>query len=256
MAGASPLDICRHFKFGFCRYQERCRKPHVAEICTEENCEIESCSRRHPRACRYFESYKRCKFGEYCLYAHKVDPNTKEIEELKETLKLLNQKILAVEIVVTNLEKMIDKETENENGELKESHSNYSNICRTPITSSTLTVTNVNSTLNLPNPNSSPAEISPDFERIPQLDGGGSSRNVVQQRVKCDACRELFESQELLNEHMEIFEYGCEDCELCFSSEFEHDVHEHAVHPTEYFTYNKVSPRTKQKAIRYLNANM
>ena len=90
---------------------------------------------------------------------------------------------------------------------------------------------------------------------IPQLDGDGS-RDILQPSVKCDSCCEVFESQDLLNEHIEKYEYTCEDCRLCFSSEYEHDVHEHTEHPSDYFKYNKVSPRTKQNAIRYLTANL
>ena len=97
-----------------------------------------------------------------------------------------------------------------------------------------------------------PADISPG--RIPQLDGGGS-RDILQHSAKCDSCREVFECQDLLNKHIEKYEYACEDCRLCFSSEYEHDLHEHAEHPGDYFKYNKVSPRTKQKAIRYLTDN-
>ena len=42
------------------------------------NCEIENCLQRHPQECRYFRSYGRCKFSEYCFYEHKVGDETKD----------------------------------------------------------------------------------------------------------------------------------------------------------------------------------
>ena len=63
-------NTCPHFKFGYCRYQSLCRLTHVREICQNKACEIEECDKRHPRICRYWHDYGRCKFSEYCAYRH------------------------------------------------------------------------------------------------------------------------------------------------------------------------------------------
>ena len=54
---------------------------------------------------RFYESYKMCKFGEYCLYSHKLNPHLKVTEEMlkmaeelfKNTSQELKDKINAVD---------------------------------------------------------------------------------------------------------------------------------------------------------------
>ena len=54
--------MCYYFKFGHCRYGDTCRRRHNKIICAKENCEIFNCEQRHPKLCRYFKNYGRCKF--------------------------------------------------------------------------------------------------------------------------------------------------------------------------------------------------
>ena len=70
MAECLPNVICLYNKFGYCKYGENCRRKHENRICHSENCHIEICSKRHPRKCRYFATYKYCKFNQYCRYSH------------------------------------------------------------------------------------------------------------------------------------------------------------------------------------------
>ena len=63
-------NTCLHFKFGYCRYQSTCRLNHVREVCQVQSCDIKECDKRHPRICRYWHDYGRCKFSEYCAYLH------------------------------------------------------------------------------------------------------------------------------------------------------------------------------------------
>ena len=64
-------NVCRYFKFGFCKYLEKCRFVHVTEICENPECDAaRSCSLRHPRICKFYRDYKRCKFGEWCCFKH------------------------------------------------------------------------------------------------------------------------------------------------------------------------------------------
>ena len=69
--------VCRYFKYGHCRYQERCRYRHVNELCNDTDCVLNSCQKRHPRICIFFKEYKQCKFGAFCNYKHET-----EVEEL------------------------------------------------------------------------------------------------------------------------------------------------------------------------------
>ena len=101
--------VCQFFKYGFCKYRETCRKFHSEETCENEHCETLNCLKRHPRECKYYKIYKRCKFGSYCLFTHVSEESTKEandekldakfeyiekeVENLKATIKASNAKI-------------------------------------------------------------------------------------------------------------------------------------------------------------------
>ena len=66
---------------GFCKFQVNCKFKHVEGVCQETNCRNKSCSRRHPRKCRYFFLRNYCRFGQDCRYDHNFDceacPNLK-----------------------------------------------------------------------------------------------------------------------------------------------------------------------------------
>ena len=113
-------NVCRYFKFGHCKFNDKCRLLHVKEECENQACEIINCSLRHPRPCNYFRDYSRCKFSDYCSYKHvekqnssskcdnkeimeKLDSLTKTIyekddiiKELAEKVKILEEKVIAV----------------------------------------------------------------------------------------------------------------------------------------------------------------
>ena len=77
-------SICLHNKFGHCKFRETCRHPHNNEICEETNCEINKCSKRHPKSCRYFKDFNRCKFGDFCSFVHRELKNDAKEQELNE----------------------------------------------------------------------------------------------------------------------------------------------------------------------------
>ena len=66
----APQHVCRYWKFGHCNFLEKCRLMHVDEVCQNHECEVKNCNLRHPRICKYFRDYRRCKFGEYCSFRH------------------------------------------------------------------------------------------------------------------------------------------------------------------------------------------
>ena len=67
MAGAT---ICLYNKYGYCKYKNLCRYHHVVDKCEDENCDVTSCFKRHPKTCRYFYRYNRCKFNDSCSFSH------------------------------------------------------------------------------------------------------------------------------------------------------------------------------------------
>ena len=84
----SAKTICQFSKFGHCRFSVNCRLLHVKEICESESCETSKCPKRHPKACKFYAEYRRCKFGDYCSYSHDIKELFKEDTELRlETLE-------------------------------------------------------------------------------------------------------------------------------------------------------------------------
>ena len=76
---------------------------------------------------------------------------------------------------------------------------------------------------------------------IPQLDGSTNLStnhppNQHQDQLKptkeneCDNCQKVFENKEELKDHNEIYQFGCEDCYLCFTSKYYADLHELELH--------------------------
>ena len=87
--------ICRYFKFRFCKYLKKCLFQHVREICENNECDVKSCSLRHPKICSFFRDYNRCKFVEWCLFKY-VDKNMsikiKAVNKIKNLEKLIKEK--------------------------------------------------------------------------------------------------------------------------------------------------------------------
>ena len=97
MATHTFENVGKHNKFGFCKFQETCRFKHVKEICQEKSCEIETCSQIHPKECRYYKEYTRCKFGSYCFFRHEDKPrvNIQKFEEKINTFEEEQTKLQA-----------------------------------------------------------------------------------------------------------------------------------------------------------------
>ena len=74
--------VCKYNQRGYCKFKNKCRLFHNNEECPSENCEDELCDRRHPNACKFYESYGNCKFGSYCRYKHSVQNKSNEIDEM------------------------------------------------------------------------------------------------------------------------------------------------------------------------------
>ena len=55
------------------------------------------CRKRHPRPCRYFSAFQRCKFGEYCAFNHEltIDPILQQIKVMNERMEALKKQNFA-----------------------------------------------------------------------------------------------------------------------------------------------------------------
>ena len=87
-------NVCGWNKFGYCKFSEKCRKMHIQEICDQSACDIKKCKLRHPRICKIYRDYKRCKFDP-CAFKH-VE-NEYDIEEMRRENKKLHDKLQAIE---------------------------------------------------------------------------------------------------------------------------------------------------------------
>ena len=235
--------ICQHFKFGFCKHGEKCRKQHVEDICKNIECDIIRCRQRHPRLCRYFSVFKRCKFGDYCAYNHDlpINPVDKEIKAMNEKMEALerqvsekNREIIAL---LRKLEKtlklMIPPEVVSTNNCSATLPSNNKS------TKSTLALTTV--TINPSSPVISSHSSQSD---IPQLDG------QILSQFECENCGKSFESEEMLQTHGDEHGWGCDDCLLCFTSKYLADLHElehHAESPDSIGYIRDYIPETTKR---------
>ena len=84
-------STCQFYKYGYCRYRDTCRNLHIEENCENLQCDVSQCQKRHPRACKYFTNFKRCKFGNYCKFRHDLKENGLETTLSTKVLNLENK---------------------------------------------------------------------------------------------------------------------------------------------------------------------
>ena len=91
----NPKVICRYNKFGFCKYNTKCRFRHNDLLCEAKSCNVSECEKRHPRICKFKRDYGRCKFTP-CAYSHDkpkdVTENSEKIERIENKLKDIEKK--------------------------------------------------------------------------------------------------------------------------------------------------------------------
>ena len=70
-----------------------------------------SCLLRHPKVCKYFLNFRRCKFGDSCAFLHGPEKQTdaETVKELEQEIQHLQAKIIEIEIVHSELDKIEDK---------------------------------------------------------------------------------------------------------------------------------------------------
>ena len=104
----SNENVCQHYKFGFCKFANKCKYIHVKELCIERSCEKSNCNKRHPVTCFFYRQFNRCKFGSFCLYSHQDNERKKKINDLENKITNLEEK-------VGKLEKKLKKQADLEN---------------------------------------------------------------------------------------------------------------------------------------------
>ena len=72
-------NICKHNKFGFCKFGDKCQFRHINDLCLIKNCNVGACENRHPKFCYYQKNYGRCKFTTFCKYSHEKENQVIEI---------------------------------------------------------------------------------------------------------------------------------------------------------------------------------
>ena len=119
--------VCRHNKFGYCKFGAKCFRKHENRICENVGCPILDCSLRHPKNCRYFLEFQYCKFGTFCKFSHKIEESRDAKKELDDKeIKRLEDKIKHMEIEIESKTKEIEKIKEDFENEMKEK--NASNL--------------------------------------------------------------------------------------------------------------------------------
>ena len=109
-------EFCKFHQFGYCKFGSECKKLHTMDTCPTFQCQVEDCSLRHPRLCKFFTEFGRCKFGNGCFYFHLSTTNASNSEDekiraLMKEIETLKKKIKEMEILLFRVQKM-EKEIE------------------------------------------------------------------------------------------------------------------------------------------------
>ena len=104
---SGDTHVCKHYKFGFCKFGEKCHKQHLKETCQTEDCYLKTCPKRHPKICKFLSVSQVCKFGDACCYKHKLSAShckiLEQISSLQATISSMSESILALENEILRL---------------------------------------------------------------------------------------------------------------------------------------------------------
>ena len=232
MTMVTSENLCKFNQTGFCKHAAQCKRKHVNEICQDQSCNLSTCLMRHPRICKFFFSYGRCKFGEFCAYLHRqfsesIDVKLRNLEEqLKAEIVNLKKEIETIKTIVKAKSRILSSQTQ-----------------------SNMTITNVNMH---PSNSSQVESLQSSFEQnIPQLDGAVETLPQPAPNHQCENCGVIFEAENALKEHIDDHEWGCDDCSLCLTSKYLADLHEIEYHGFEpdsiLYIQNHVPESTKKQ---------
>ena len=94
-------EVCKYFKYGYCKYRDNCRRHHNKEICEDGlSCKASKvCPKRHPKLCIKLASEGFCRHGETCSYRHDTRSSTK----IQNYVNLMKVKLENLEKVVQEM---------------------------------------------------------------------------------------------------------------------------------------------------------
>ena len=159
---ATSENICKFNQSGFCKFQSHCRKQHIMDICKNIECGMVTCIHRHPRVCRYFINFGRCKFNESCAFLHKSDDKVSELRrEQEKEVEKLRQEVKELQMQVNDLRNIVNQLMNSPN-----QTSSDLQVTRSSLLKSTLASNHSNLSINCrSNPPTNLDQV------IPQLDG-------------------------------------------------------------------------------------
>ena len=59
----------------------------------EKQSHLFNCEKRHPKVCKFFREYHRCKFTTFCRYSHTVTDNDEQIKEIEIKMDEIDKKV-------------------------------------------------------------------------------------------------------------------------------------------------------------------
>ena len=218
------------------------------EVCSNTQCNMVTCMYRHPRQCRYFNNFGRCKFDESCAYLHKKDESLsdlrkeqeKEIETLKRDIEELHQQVRELRSILQQISNPPEPA--------------QANLFKPPMPSTRTSITMVES-IHSNNLQANPGLV------IPQVDGSfnfvphttptlssedlDTPKNPSDLSLQCETCHMNFETQDEFNHHDKAHQFCCDECFICFTTQVIADLHELEAHPNTHYANTYIPESTK-----------
>ena len=239
---ATSETVCKFNQSGFCKFQSHCRKQHVMKICTNTQCSMVTCIYRHPRVCRYFDNFGRCKFADSCAYLHKRNGNLcdirknqdKEIEELRKEVEELSKQVHDLRNILHEISNSPNQ------ANTRTSTSDFpANLVKPVLTSTCSSITMIQSK----HSSNSQANLGP---VIPQLDGSQNTPQFPSDKsLQCETCHEIFATEEEFNYHDDAHQFCCDECFICYKTQVIADLHELEYHPNTHYADTYIPQSTK-----------
>ena len=191
---------------------------------------------RHPRLCRYFANFGRCKFKDSCAYLHEISENISEFRRDQEKeVEKLRQEVQELEKQVKELRNIL-----NQNSDFPSQTKASTPVSRSTPSCSSTTMVQSNHNMNF----------QANFgTAIPQLDGilnplppAPQSSNIS---LQCETCRETFKTEEQFNDHDNAHNFCCDECYLCFKTQILADLHVLEYHPNTHYSDTYIPQSTK-----------
>ena len=234
--------VCAFHQFGHCKFGSNCHKKHTTDTCPNYPCSVNDCPKRHPRPCKYFVVTGFCKFNDTCSFLHAANKSEKDLEKQVANLKC---EVEALKVEISEMKILLQeislKESRKQVSSPAVSHpSNHLASSSSRPTSTILTVVSESD----PHP--------PDENNIPQYDGPNISMDLAtsletnsMESFDCEFCDQTFETKGELKEHNDSHEFCCEECQICYKTQLESDLHELEVHPGTHYANNYISHSSK-----------